>query len=242
MGPAGLRILSLARPEKRNALTRDMLRDLLGALEGASREPEVRAILLLGDGPSFCAGVDLHEFSAGDPESGRELIGLLAAVCSAVRTLPQPVGIAIQGHCLGGALELAACCDFRVCTPDAQLGMPEVHLGIPSVIDAVMLERHIGVSRAHELLLVGDPISGQTAFDWGFVNRLAPAELLVPVASKLLGQVTRHDPAVIAAQKALHRDWLNSPYDTAVQRSIESLIEAFRAGRPQRLARERLSR
>ena len=205
----------------------------------------VTALECLGVSERILSVLDVtsaYEFASGDQESGRELIGLLAALCASVRRLPQPVAIAIQGHCLGGALELAACCDFRVCTPDAQLGMPEVHLGIPSVIDAVILERHIGISRAHELLLVGDPISGQTAFEWGFVNRLAGATELAAVAAALLALVTRHDPAVIAAQKALHQDWLNSPYELAVERSVESLIDAFRAGRPQRIAGARLRR
>ena len=75
----------------------------------------------------------------------------LAGVCAAARRNPKPIACAIQGHCLGGALELAACCDVRICTLDAQLGMPEVFLGIPSVIDAVMLGHHIGVGRAREL-------------------------------------------------------------------------------------------
>lgn len=110
------------------------------------------------------------------------------------------------------------------------------------MIDAVMLERHIGVGRAHELLLTGDPIDGRTAFEWGLANRLAGPGRLIEVAAGLLGLVTRHDAAVVAGQKRLHRDWLNSPYDAAVEGSIEALIDAFTAGRPQRLAAERLNR
>ena len=238
----GLRLLALGRSEKRNALTRPLLVELIAELERVGSDLDVRGVILAGDGPSFCAGVDLHEFSEGDPETGLQLISLLRDLCATVRRLPKPVAVAIQGHCLGGALELAACCDFRVCAPDAELGMPEVHLGLPSVIDAVMLERHLGISRAHELLLVGDPISGQTAFDWGFANRLAAAGDLVATAVTLLGLVTRHDPAVIAAQKRLHQDWLNTPYDVAVEASMQSLVDAFREGRPQRIAAARLRR
>jgi enoyl-CoA hydratase/carnithine racemase len=206
----------------------------------AGQETSVRGVVLAGEGPSFCAGVDLDEFASGSVDSGRALIEALRALCATLRSLPKPVACAIQGHCLGGALEVAGCCDFRVCSPDARLGMPEVFLGIPSVIDAVMLERHVGAGRAHELLLTGEPISGQTAHQWGFVNRLAAADRLIDEAVGLLELACRHAPEVIAAQKQLHQAWLELPYSEAVQRSIQPLLDAFRAGRPQRLAAERL--
>jgi enoyl-CoA hydratase len=117
-----------------------------------------------------------------------------------------------------------------------------VFLGIPSVIDAVMLAQHVGTGRARELLLTGDPIDGQTAFGWGLANRLAPADQLVQTAIRLLEAVTRHAPEVIAAQKRLHQEWLELPYTQAVEQSIEPLVDAFRAGRPQRAAAQRLTR
>jgi enoyl-CoA hydratase/carnithine racemase len=110
------------------------------------------------------------------------------------------------------------------------------------VIDAVMLGHLVGVGRARELLLTGESISGETAFSWGFANRLAPATGLIQAASELLRLVIRHLPEVIAAQKQLHQEWLDLSYTDAVERSVEPLIEAFRAGRPQRLAAERLQR
>jgi len=237
---AELVLVSLNRPEKRNALTQQLLEVLTAELERVAQDDTVRAIVLAGSGPSFCAGVDLHEFASGTPDSARSLIHALARLCATVRHHSKPVACAIQGHCLGGALELAACCDFRVCTPDALLGMPEVFLGIPSVIDAVMLGHLIGTGRANELLLTGDSISGETALAWGLANRLAPSADLIGVAKGLLQAVIRHQPEVIAAQKHLHQQWLDIPYEQAVQRSIERLIEAFRGGAPQRIAAERL--
>jgi enoyl-CoA hydratase/carnithine racemase len=229
----------LERAEKRNALTRPLIEQLSAVLVRAADDAAVRGIVLAGAGPSFCAGVDLHEFATGTPETGRALINALASLCATARRHSKPIACAIQGHCLGGALELAACCDVRVCAPDAQLGMPEVFLGIPSVIDAVMLGHVIGVGRARELLLTGDTISGQTACEWGFANRLAPADNVVEVACELLSHITRHDPEVIAAQKRLHQDWLDLGYEAAVERSKQALLDAFRAGRPQRLVAQR---
>jgi enoyl-CoA hydratase len=229
-------VLRLQRPEKRNALSLGMIEQLTREL----RRVDADGVVLAAAGSSFSAGVDLHEFAEASVHSARGLINALSELCATVRTLSKPVACAVQGHCLGGALELAACADFRVATPDARFGMPEVTIGIPSVIDAVMLGHLIGVGRMRELLLTGEPISGETALQWGLVNRLAAPEDLIGVAANLLHLVTRHHPEVIAAQKQLHQQWLELPYTEAVKRSTHPLVDAFRTGRPQQVASERL--
>jgi enoyl-CoA hydratase len=237
-----LLLLTLQRPEKRNALSLALIEQLTSELQRSEADPSIRGVVVAGAGPSFCAGVDLHEFADATPESARVLIDALRVLCLTVRELSKPVACAIQGHCLGGALELAACADFRVCTPDAQLGMPEVILGLPSVIDAVMLGHLIGVGRARELLLTGEPISGETALSWGLVNRLSSLDELINTTADLLRLATRHLPEVVAAQKRLHQQWLDLPYTQAVELSAEALVEAFRTGAPQQLAADRLRR
>jgi len=237
---ADLLQVTLDRPEKRNALSLSLIEQLTDQLQRTDADPAIRGVVLAGAGPSFSAGVDLHEFAAATADHARTLIVALKGLCATVRQLSKPVACAIQGYCLGGALELAACCDFRVCTPDAQLGMPEVLVGIPSVIDAVMLGHLIGVGWAREMLLTGDPISGEVALQRGLVNRLVPPAQVVDVAVELLNLTTRHRPEVIAAQKQLHQRWLELPYAQAVRESIEPLVDAFRSGHPQRLAAARL--
>ncbi len=237
-----LLLLTLQRPEKRNALSLALIEQLTSELQRSEADPSIRGVVVTGAGPSFCAGVDLHEFADATPESARVLIVALRVLCLTVRELSKPVACAIQGHCLGGALELAACADFRVCTPDAQLGMPEVILGLPSVIDAVMLGHLIGVGRARELLLTGEPISGETALSCGLVNRLSSLDELLNTTADLLRLATRHLPEVVAAQKRLHQQWLDLPYTQAVELSAEALVEAFRTGAPQQLAADRLRR
>jgi enoyl-CoA hydratase len=201
---ADVLLITLDRPAQRNALTLPMIEQLTSALQRAATDESIRALVLAGAGPSFSAGVDLHEFAEGSSVSARALIDALRQVCATVRGLSKPVAAAIHGYCLGGALELVACCDFRVCAPDARLGMPEVFLSIPSVIDAVMLGHLVGTGRAREMLLTGEPISGEAAYAWGLANRLAPAAHVVAAAAELLALTTRHRPEVIAAQKQLH--------------------------------------
>jgi enoyl-CoA hydratase/carnithine racemase len=238
----GLALIWIDRPRKRNALTLAMIEALRDGLAGAAADPTVRSVVVAGVPPSTCAGVDLAEFAAGTTERIGRLIGALAEACSAVRRCPKPVAMAIEGHCLGGALELACACDFRVAAAGAALAMPEVLLGIPSVIDAALIERHVGVGRARELILTGEPITAERALEWGLVSRVVAADRLLDTCRDLLDKVTRHDPAAIRSQKRLFADWDNLPLDDAIERSKEALVASFAGGVPQRLAQERLHR
>ena len=238
----GLALVWIDRPQRRNALSLAMVEALRDELVRAAADPSARAVVVAGAPPSTSAGVDLAEFAGGTPESVRRLIGALAGACAAARRCPKPVAMAIQGHCLGGALELACACDFRVAAPGAALGMPEVWLGIPSVIDAALIEQHVGTGRARELILTGEPIGAEEALAWGLVNRVVPEDRLLDACRELLGRVTRHDPAAIERQKRLFAAWQNLPLDEAIERSQEELVASFTGGLPQRLAKERLHR
>ena len=199
-------------------------------------------MLITGAGPSFSAGVDLHEFERGSPESALTLIETLKDLCGEVRTSPHPVACAIRGHCLGGAFELALAADFRVCTPEALFGMPEVLGGIPSVIDAALFIPYVGLGRARELLLTGDSIGAEQALNWGLVNRVVADERLLEETLGLLERVTRHHPPAVRAQKELIEEWLNEPLQDAIDGSVGYLAESFRDGVPQRTAGELLRR
>lgn len=202
----------------------------------------MRAIVVTGEGASFSAGVDLHEFERGSPETAITLIESLKDLCAEARSSPHPVACAIRGHCLGGALELALAADFRLCTPDAQFGMPEVVVGIPSVIDAALFVPFVGLGRARELLLTGDSIGAEQALAWGLVNRVVEPAHLLEETLALLERVTRHHPPAIRAQKELIEEWLNEPLQEAIDGSVGYLAESFRDGVPQRTAGELLRR
>ncbi len=218
------------------------MRQLRNELAAANNKRSVRAVVITGEGPSFSAGVDLSEFARANPESAKTLIETLKDLCAEARTSPKPVVCAIRGHCLGGALELALAADLRICTRDAQFGMPEVGVGLPSVIDAALLVHYVGLGRARELVLTGDPIGAEQALAWGLVNRVVPSERLLEDAIALAARVARHHPSVIRAQKELVEDWLNEPLADAIEGSVGFLVEAFREGVPQRTARDLLAR
>jgi enoyl-CoA hydratase/carnithine racemase len=235
-------LVVIDRPEKLNALTLEGARQLRDRLAAASGDRKVRAVIITGEGTSFSSGVDLHEFADGSPETGLTLIETLKDLCAEARTSPKPVVCAIRGHCLGGALELALASDLRVCTPDASFGMPEVAVGLPSVIDAALLVPYVGLGRARELVLTGDPIGAEQALAWGLVNRVVSSEQLLDEALALAERVSRHHPSTVRAQKELIEDWLNEPLQDAIDGSVGFLVEAFRDGLPQRTARELLGR
>lgn len=237
-----IRYVWLDRVEKRNALRIGDIARVRGEIEAAAGDPAVTGIVIAGRGPSFCAGVDMNEFASATEASATALITQLAGLCAAVRLAPKPVAAAVQGHCVGGALELAVCCDFRVCTPDAMFSMPEVAIGIPSVIDAALIERHIGLGRARELILTADPMAAEEALSRGLVNRVVAMDLLLPAAEELVGRASRHDPGAIAAQKRLFQEWLELPYSAALESSARALALSFRGGLPQKLSRQRLQR
>jgi enoyl-CoA hydratase len=237
----GMLTLRLARPEKRNALSRALMTELAAAVGRAYADPAVRGILLAGAGPDFSAGVDLAEFASLTPSTAPKLIAVLRDLCRAVRTGPKPVVAAVQGHCLGGAFEVVLACDLRVADRHARFGLPEVALGLPSVIDAALLPGYVGWGRAADMLLTGRLMTAREAFRLGLVNRLAPADAVEDAGRALLQEVLRHSPRAVRLQKELHDVWRNAGLEDAVAFSVRSFAAAFVDGVPEPL-RRRLER
>ena len=164
--------LTLNRPEKRNALTVEMLRQFASELEEIAGDSHVRVVVIRGSGPSFCVGADLHAFATNDANSarrtwlavGHRVVGLLAE-------LPQPTIAAIHGHALGGGLELALACDLRIATTGARLGLPEVGLGtIPGWGGTQRLANAVGPVRAKAMVLLSEIVDGTSARELGLVS------------------------------------------------------------------------
>ena len=152
-------------------------------LTSLATDRDIRAVILAGQSEkSMIGGADIREMAKLDQKSAEAFITRLRDLCEAVRAFPAPVIARLPGWCLGGGLEVAAACDFRIAAHDARFGMPEVRVGIPSVIHAALLPRLIGWGRARWLVMTAENIDAPTALAWGLVNVVAPPAALNPAS------------------------------------------------------------
>ncbi|WP_116043754.1 enoyl-CoA hydratase/isomerase family protein [Amycolatopsis palatopharyngis] len=221
-----IRWVTFSRPEKLNALTRE---DITVAREAVADTPEgVRAVVFAGAGRrAFSAGVHVQVFHGLSARDARSFISELGDLLSAARRAPVPTLCAINGYCLGAGMELALACDLRVATTDAVFGMPEIKVGIPSVLDAALLQQHLGLGKAKELLLTGG-LYGVAELDaHGFLNKIVPPDELEKVTIDLARAVAGHSPVAMAAQKRLFETWQNVGLQAAIDASVGEFAEVF---------------
>ena len=222
---AAVRWITIDRPEAANALTLDDLQHLTAAVREI--DGGIRAVVFTGAGErAFCAGMHLDTFRGLDPLSARDVITQVGDFLRAVRLCPAVTVVMLNGACLGVACELALACDLRVARSGVMVGLPEVKLGIPSVVDAALLPAYVGLSRAREMILTGDSVAVEELGS-AFANRIVPPPQLRAETERLLASVLAHTPTVIAAQKSLFETWLNSGISDSVATSIEVFGDVF---------------
>ena len=165
--------VTICNEARLNVLTSSIMAELTGVFEKLAKEEALRAVVLTGAGEkAFIGGADIEEMAELKAPQAGGFITRLHAVCQAIRDLPVPVIARVQGYALGGGMEIAVSCDLRIAAKSARFGMPEVRLGIPSVIEAALLPRLVGWGWTRRLLLLGEMISGQDAVACGLVERL----------------------------------------------------------------------
>ena len=239
----GVARLTLDNPAKLNALGAATIDSLGAALRGLSADPALRAVVITGEGgKAFSGGVDVDELAAATHATARAAITRLHRCIAAVRECPVPVIARVNGYCIGGALELAAACDLRVAADHARFGMPEVRLGIPSVIEAALLPRLMGAGRARWLLLTGELIDAAEALRWGLVERVVPAQGLDAEVDAALDAILACGAQAIRAQKRLNRAYEELPFGEAVAASIDAFEAAYATDEPARLIGEHRAR
>jgi enoyl-CoA hydratase len=224
----GTRWITLDRPEIRNALYADDLTRITQAVSGIG--DSVTAIVLTGSGErAFSAGLHLDTFAAAAPDEGRAIISGVRDCIGAIRRAPVPTVAMINGYCIGAAFEMALACDLRVAHPGVRFGLPEVKLGIPSVVEAALLHQYVGLSKAKEIILTGNlyPISEFAA--QGLINRIVEPGQLRAATLELLRSVTTCTREVIAAQKGLFETWLNHGLQHSIDTSVDVFADVFRA-------------
>src|SRR6266404_3182583 len=194
---------------------------LRATFEALARDAAIRAAVVTGRGRAFTAGMDVRVLHGLDAASARALITDLCAAIDAVHRAPFPVLAAVHGACLGAGFELALACDLRVAAADASFGLPEVRVGVPSVIQAALLPPLIGPGRAAEMLLLGTPVDATRALGWGLVNRVVEPAMLLACA-----------PGAVRAQKALMIRWRETDLPSAVRAGIDAFAACYAGDEP----------
>ena len=191
-----------------------------------------RVAVVIGSGRAFTAGMDVRVLRDLDPGRARALITTLHDALDAVHRAPFPVIAAVNGPCLGAGFELALACDLRVAAASASFGLPEVRVGVPSVIQAALLPPMVGPGRAAEMLLTGAPITAAQALDWGLVNRVVPDDRLRAGAEELVTAILASGPEAIRLQKELIVRWRDTDLATAVRYGINAFATAYATDEP----------
>jgi enoyl-CoA hydratase len=215
--------ITLNRPERLNVLGSELIQAATASFAELGSDETLSVIVLDGAGRAFSAGADVRELRDFKPDQARDFISHLHGLFATIRGLDQVVVAVVHGPALGAGCELAAACDLRVAAATATFGMPEVRVGLPSVIEAALLVPLIGLSRAAEWVYTGDVVSAAEAERQGFVNRLVPEEALA-AALELAGRLATYSRHALRLQKALVRRWY---YDETLDRAVKLGIDAF---------------
>jgi enoyl-CoA hydratase/carnithine racemase len=232
-------VLTIDNAAKLNTLNTAVMTDLIAAVEQLAGDRTLRVVILRGAGErAFIGGADINEMAGLEPESARAFITLVHRSCDVFRRLPVPVIAGIQGYVFGAGVEVAAACDMRVASTHAQFGMPEVRLGVPSVVEAALLPQLIGWGRTRQWLLTGDRIDATTAASWGLVETVVPPDQLDAAVERLVASILASGANAVRLQKVLIAEWEDLPLPQAIQRGIERFAEAWQNDEPRLLMGE----
>lgn len=244
--PEGGRVawVTIARESKLNTLAPGLMRHFAESLTYLSVLDDLRAVVLTGAGPkAFVGGADIGAMAGlADGSAAEAFIRLVHGCCAVVRDCPVPVLARINGWTLGAGLELAAACDLRLAAATARFGMPEVRVGIPSVVEAALLPGLIGWGRTKRLLLLGETIDAAEAERWGLVERVVAPDRLDAAVEEWLGHLCAAGPTAIRAQKALIRRWESLNLADAIAAGIPAFAEAWETDEPRRMMQGFLAR
>lgn len=226
--------VTLDNARKLNVLNSFMMEAFMAAMARVSARDDLRAVVLTGAGDrAFVGGADVVEMAdLAGPEAARGFITRVHGCCAAVRDCPAPVIARIGGWTLGAGLELAASCDLRVAADTAIFGMPEVKLGIPSVVEAALLPGLVGWGRTRDMLLLGETFDAAAALAMGLVDAVTPAARLDAAVRERLDSLLANGPLAVRLQKALIRRWEDLPLKAAIAAGVDSFAAAFETDEP----------
>lgn len=224
----GIRTIEIARPDKANALLASDTVDIRDAVLEAPRD--CRVLVFRGQGDKhFSAGMDLGTFDGASEDEAHATISNVGEMIRAVRLAPQASIAAVKGACIGAAFELVLAADLRVAHQSAKLGLPEVKLGIPSVVDAAQLHHFIGLSLAKEMLITGELKTVDEIASTGFANRIVESDQVDEAAHEWANHLVELPALAVREQRRLIDNWLNTPLQVAVDHSTSVFSGMFRS-------------
>ncbi|MGA2725758.1 MAG: enoyl-CoA hydratase [Bryobacteraceae bacterium] len=194
-------VATLNRPQRRNALSLDLMLELTGCLDEIGRNREIRAVILAAAGKVFCSGHDLSEMAGRDIDEYRRIFDVCTQLMMKIQAIPQPVIAEVQGIATAAGCQLVATCDLAVAAEGAAFGTPGVKIGLFCTTPMVALTRAIGRKRALQMLLTGELVDARTAADWGLINQVVPASGLAAATRKLAAKVADASSLVVALGK-----------------------------------------
>jgi len=215
-----------------NVLNPAALHDLTATFHALSTEEDLRVVVFSGaGGRAFIGGADInHMAGMRTSEDGRAFITMVHKLCQSIRDCPVPVICRLEGYTLGAGLEVAAACDLRIATDTAHFGMPEVKVGVPSVVEAALLPRLIGWGRTSWMLLTAENIDSRKAEAWGMVGEVVETAKIDAAVERCVHSIVDATPLAVRAQKRLMRRWERLPLDEAVQAGIDSFAQSVAEG------------
>ncbi len=211
----GIAIVTMRHPERRNALSLPMMRELEATIGALGAEPGVRAVILAAEGAAFSAGHDLRELHDRPENAYREIFNQCVALMKTIERIPQPVIAEVGAIATAAGCQLVAACDLAVASTEARFATPGVRIGLLCSTPIVALSRAIGRKRALEMLLTGDPIDAPTALAWGLVNRVVEPGELRSTTLALAAHVGEASRRVLALGKAAFYAQIDLPQDAA---------------------------
>jgi enoyl-CoA hydratase/carnithine racemase len=194
-------VITLNRPQRRNALSLDLMQELIGCLDEVGRNREVRAVILAAAGKVFCSGHDLSEMTGRDINEYRRIFDVCTELMQKVQSIPQPVIAEVQGIATAAGCQLVAACDMAVASEDASFATPGVKIGLFCTTPMVALTRAIGRKRALQMLMTGEMVPAATAADWGLINLVVPAADLPAATRALAAKIAEASSLVVGIGK-----------------------------------------
>ena len=194
-------IVTLNRPERRNALSLELMLDLIGALDEIGRNPEIRAVILAATGKVFCSGHDLGQMTGRDIGEYRRIFEVCTDLMQKLQSIPQPVIAEVQGIATAAGCQLVATCDLAIASEEAAFATPGVKIGLFCTTPMVALTRAVGRKRAMQMLLTGELVPARAAAEWGLINQTVPAGELRSTTRSLAEKVAAVSSLVVGIGK-----------------------------------------